>query len=106
MLPEVKQEYKEWIGKVDLPEAYEKKGCRIKDTAERGSRRAKTPDAELFRTARKTALHQESCWNLAGPSFNPRAADSILSGSALRDEIEGAGLLRTKTSLRLLLHTK
>ena len=37
-LPEVKQEYKEWIGKVDLPESYETKGCRIKDTAERGSR--------------------------------------------------------------------
>ena len=57
---EVKQEYKEWIGKVDIPELYEKKGCRIKDTAERGSRRGWKGlrlRTKQFGAMHKTALH-------------------------------------------------
>ena len=62
-IPEVKQEYKEWIGKVDLPEAYEKKACRIKDTAQRGS--SKGPGD--FR--RRTSFCQDQ---ILPPTPNPR----------------------------------
>ena len=93
--PEVKQEYKQWIGKVNLPESYERKGCRIKDTAERGSRRGWDSRDPARRNNAQDGASSRTFLERFWTFLQPQETKIRRSRSAL-GSLEGAGHIGTR----------